>query len=189
MENIITKKEYSFKEKFFDFKNEKRIRRYQFLARFFGIGALIGLLTYGIIFAINYVMLSGDSLEKTILSIGKSIIIWNIVWGIAWVFYIISWFYLASKRDNDIGKKVSSLIRFSTLFSIIGIIANSFVYLMIFFNINIELGALLTIFKLIINLSSILMLIITIVLIFYPGKKWDNEFWEDPINTKIGLLG
>lgn len=182
MENIITKKEYSFKEKFFSFKEEKRIRRWQFFVRLLAIGLLIGIV-WEIWEKILYSIFNRDSV--IFASILK-----NILWQILLIFYIISWFYLASKRNNDIGKKVTNLIKFPVLFLIISSIINNIVtYLILFSNISIEIGSVLTIFQIIVILSNILIGVVTIVLIFYPGKKWDNEFWEDPINTKVGFLG
>lgn len=32
-------------------------------------------------------------------------------------------------------------------------------------------------------------LILGLILLFYPGKKGDNEFGQDPLNTKVSFFG
>lgn len=176
---------YSFNEKYFQIEPEWRINRYQFFVRYFiPMNVLILLIilipqitiiTWLKIFQIDWLL--------TLLYIG---FILNITLQI--IFIVILYkigIPVSIKRIRDFGfewKKMILIIKTQ-------IIANIFIIIMLISTISqINIPLMEYTWK-ICQTISLFSYIATLILLFRPGNKWDNQYGKDPINTKVWFLG
>lgn len=174
----LEKVSYSLHDKFITVLPEWRIRRYQYFARSLTIGVVL----YLIIFSLFGML-------------------WGNIFGFKWLFYgtIISSFLfqifqyfpiktLIRKRCRDIGRNGNLEVGVYTTSIIVWLVNYLLLILLFFFGIEVSsfLSGILTL------ISWPLYMVagfVWLVCLLQPGKKWDNEFGSDPINTKVTFLG
>ena len=176
MENTIV---YSLEEKFLKIMPEGRIRRYQYFARSFALG------------------------------IPLYIFIMFIIWGFVgeffwfvWMLYgsfISSFLFTASiyfpvrilieKRCRDIGRNGKTEVWVFTVVTIIQLLYAGIISLYVIFNIDLMSNMLMWILDLVYPYLSSVNWVVTLVCLLQPGKKWDNDWGKDPINTKVSFIG